>query len=104
VDAFVKLCGVDDVNEGQCKAFKIGNIEILVTKLEGQYFAVANRCTHLNFPLSEGRIEENRIICPGHGGQFDVKTGKVLSGPPKISLPIFEVKVEGEDLLIKLRR
>lgn len=54
--------------------------------------------------LSSGRkeitIEENIITCPYHGSRFDVTNGQVVKGPAKEGLPIYEVKVEGKDILI----
>ncbi|MGQ9718656.1 MAG: non-heme iron oxygenase ferredoxin subunit [Nitrososphaerales archaeon] len=98
----VKVAKVKEVQKLGKKVITLGDEEILILSLDDGFYAVSNRCTHLNFPLSEGRIEDSVIECPGHRGKFDAKTGKVLSSPPKISLRTHRLKIEGEDIYLQL--
>ena len=91
------------------KIIKLEEKEILIANVDGNYYAIGNRCTHAGGDLSRGTLEGNIVTCPKHGSKFDVTTGKVVSGPkilflrPKIKdEPSYEVKVEGKDVLLKI--
>jgi nitrite reductase/ring-hydroxylating ferredoxin subunit len=106
--SFVKVCELSDVPVGKMKMFKVGEKEYLIANVKGTYYAIGNRCTHANADLSQGSLEGNVVTCPKHKSKFDVTTGKVISGPkllfihPKIDdEPSYEVKVEGNALLLK---
>jgi nitrite reductase/ring-hydroxylating ferredoxin subunit len=107
--SFVKVGELSEVPAGKMKMFKVGEKEYLVAKVNGNYYAIGNRCTHARADLSQGSLEGNVITCPKHKSKFDVTTGKVISGPkmpliqPKINdEPSYEVKVEGNALLLKI--
>lgn len=106
--SFVKVGELSEVPVGKMKMFKVGEKGYLVANLDGNYYAMGNRCTHANGNLSQGSLEGNVVTCPRHKSKFDVTTGKVISGPkiplfhPKINdEPSYEVKVEGNALLLK---
>jgi nitrite reductase/ring-hydroxylating ferredoxin subunit len=105
---FVKVSEMSEVPVGKMKMFKVGEKEYLVANVDGDYYAIGNRCTHANADLSQGSLEGNIVTCPKHKSKFDVTTGKVISGPkiplfhPKINdEPSYEVKVEGNAILLK---
>ena len=106
---FVKVGELSEVPVGKMKMFKVGEKEYLVANVSGNYYAIGNRCTHASADLSQGSLEGNIVTCPKHKSKFDVTTGKVISGPkmlfihPKINdEPSYEVKVEGNALLLKI--
>jgi nitrite reductase/ring-hydroxylating ferredoxin subunit len=100
MEEFVRLIGVE-ISEGEMGGFKAGEVEVLVANIEGNLYAIGDRCTHRRCLLSKGKLEENVVICPCHRSRFDVKTGSVVSRPAKESEPIFEVIREGKDILIR---
>jgi 3-phenylpropionate/trans-cinnamate dioxygenase ferredoxin subunit len=73
--------------------------EVGLFNLGGQFYAISDICTHDNGPLIEGRLEGECIICPRHGARFNVKTG-AQTMPAFSPVPVFQVKVEGDDILI----
>lgn len=106
---FVKVCEISDIESDSMKKFEIENKEILISNIGGNYYAVSNKCTHRKGDLSKGKLEGNIVTCPKHKARFDITTGKVISGPKipiikiKISdLEMYEVKVEGDDLLVEI--
>jgi nitrite reductase/ring-hydroxylating ferredoxin subunit len=106
---FVKVGELSEVPAGKMKMFKVGEKEYLVANVSGNYYAIGNRCTHASADLSQGSLEGNIVTCPKHKSKFDVTTGKVISGPkmlfihPKINDdPSYEVKVEGDAILLKI--
>ena len=82
--------------------FLVEGQEVLVVNLEGKLYAVGNRCTHAHGDLSKGRLEGKIVVCPRHGSKFDVTSGSRISGPAKVSLPVFDAKVEDKLLKIKI--
>ncbi len=106
---FVKVGELSDVPVGKMKMFKVGEKEYLVANVNGNYYAMGNRCTHANADLSKGSLDGNVVTCPRHKSKFDVTTGEVISGPkmplfhPKIKdAQSFEVKVEGNALFLNV--
>jgi 3-phenylpropionate/trans-cinnamate dioxygenase ferredoxin subunit len=106
---FVKVAETSEIPTGNLKMVKLEGKEILITNVNGNYYAVGNRCTHAGGDLSKGSLDGHIITCPRHGSKFDVTTGKVVKGPkilflrPKIKdEPFYEVKVDGKDILLKI--
>jgi 3-phenylpropionate/trans-cinnamate dioxygenase ferredoxin subunit len=106
---FVRVAETSEIPAGKMKMTKVEEKEILMANVNGNYYAIANRCTHAGGELSKGSLEGSIVTCPKHGAKFDVTTGKVVSGPkilfmhPKINdEPSYEVKVEGKDVLLRI--
>jgi nitrite reductase/ring-hydroxylating ferredoxin subunit len=100
---WVRVAAKSDVAEGQVLAVRLGDREVAVYHLPGGEFrATDNICTHEYAQLSDGWLEDGCIECPLHAARFDVRTGKALCAPADVDLAVFEVKVEGDDLLVKL--
>ena len=67
--------------------------------VDGQISAIDGICPHQGGPLADGPLEGTTVTCPWHGWQFDVRTGKTPLGP-KIKQTVYEVQVEGQDVLV----
>lgn len=100
-EIYVKVGQVADFPVGSLKKVVVGGEDVLVANVSGTLFAITNTCTHRGGPLNEGELEGDKVICPWHGGQFDLKTGKVLQPPPRKDEVSFDVRVEGSDVLLK---
>jgi nitrite reductase/ring-hydroxylating ferredoxin subunit len=105
----IKVGEQSEVPAGKMKMFKVGEKEYLVANVNGNYYAIGNRCTHTKADLSQGSLEGSIVTCQKHKSKFDVTTGKAISGPkmllmhPKINNePSYEVKVEGNAILLKI--
>ena len=97
---FVVAAKVGDIAEGVVKVVRVGDMPIGLTKVEGEFFAFADICTHDDGPVAEGELDEYIIECPRHGAKFDIRTGKVKQLPAVVPIPVFTVKVEGEAVLV----
>jgi nitrite reductase/ring-hydroxylating ferredoxin subunit len=84
---FVEVASTDDVPVGKTKHIEAKGTEIVLANVKGKIYAVSERCGHQNAPLSKGTLKENVITCPLHHAQFDVTTGKMISGMVELSLP-----------------
>jgi len=97
---FVKVGSVGDLKPGVMKGVLAGGKPVLLVNLDGKYFAIGNVCTHMACALSEGKLKEGKVQCPCHGSVFDVKTGSFVNGPATKSEPSYEVKTEGNEVLV----
>jgi len=68
--------------------------EIAVFNLDGEYFAIADICTHDGGELASGRCEGDQIICPRHGARFCIRDGRSLTPPAYEDIETFPVRVE----------
>ena len=77
-----------------------GRKEIAIYNLDGQFYATDDICTHAYASLADGYVEGELIECPLHGGCFDIKTGKAMTPPVTEDLKTYEVKIDGEQILV----
>jgi nitrite reductase/ring-hydroxylating ferredoxin subunit len=78
---FVSVADVNDVPAGKMKHIEVGEKEILLANSEGKVYALCDRCSHTNAPLSMGALNGKVVTCPMHGARFDVTTGKKIAEP-----------------------
>ncbi|MFZ0895812.1 MAG: non-heme iron oxygenase ferredoxin subunit [Candidatus Nitrosopolaris sp.] len=98
---FVRVADTKDISSSQMKAVEVAGEKICVVNVEGKYYAIGNVCTHRGGPLAEGTLEGYEVECPWHGSKFDVRTGEPTRPPAKRSEPIYELKVDGNNILIR---
>jgi nitrite reductase/ring-hydroxylating ferredoxin subunit len=105
----MKIAGKSEITDGKMKKIVTQGKEILIANVNGNFYAIGNVCTHERGDLSQGTLEGTIVTCPKHKSKFDVTSGKVVSGPkmllfhPKIAdEPSFSVKIENDDILIKI--
>lgn len=80
-----------------------GEKVVLIATGDGAVYALKDRCSHADFPLSDGElIDGDRVECQHHGAKFDAATGKAVALPAIRPVPAYEVKVEGDDVLVAL--
>ena len=105
---YVKVAVKAEIPVGKMKSFKLEGKEILIANVNGNYYAINNRCTHAGGDLSQGSLEGNVVTCPRHHAKFDVTTGKLVSKPKIGFLHInaneeqtYQVKVENDNITVK---
>lgn len=98
---FVKVCKTTDVKEGSGKSVEINGKAIAVFNVGGKFYAINDVCGHRGGPLSEGELDGNTVICPWHGWRYDVTSG-ANELVPDLPTEKYEVKIEGEDVLVGL--
>ncbi|HXV89182.1 MAG TPA: Rieske 2Fe-2S domain-containing protein [Nitrososphaeraceae archaeon] len=92
-----------DVQEGKLVHITAGGKEIVVTKLDGNYYAMDNICTHAGAELHEGELNNSELICPWHGAKWDIKTGSLISFPQKLKpLQSYKVLIENDTLYVEM--
>ncbi|QJD81247.1 FAD-dependent oxidoreductase [Spirosoma rhododendri] len=96
------VCGVDDLKDGELKDVRVGDTDVLLARVDGQYYALHPKCTHYQAPLSKGLLNGNRLVCPWHNACFDVRSGHRLEAPALNGLPTHEVRIEGDQVMVRL--
>lgn len=97
--AFVKVAQVSEIPPGKVKEVEVAGKKIALANVDGAFYAIDNVCLHRGGPLAEGYLEGELLECPWHGWQWNVETGE-CSFNPAVKVPIYEIKIEGEDILI----
>ena len=95
-----KVAEVSDVDEGEVIEVIVGDNEIALYNVDGEFYATDNICTHAFAALSDGYVEGDIIECPLHGGKFEIKTGAPASAPCTVALKTYPVKVEGDTIYV----
>jgi len=106
---FVEVARVGEMAPGELRAVVAAGKDVLLVHVDGRYYAIARRCTHLGGDLSKGTLEGKVVTCPRHGSRFDVTTGVAVGGP-KIGplklktrdVAVYEVRVEGDSIQISI--
>ena len=91
-----------DVDDDEVIAVSVGRTDIGIYKLDGEYYALNDICTHAYAAMSDGFVENGQIECPLHGACFDIKTGKALTAPATDDLASYPVRIEGDQILVGL--
>lgn len=91
---FLAVASVGDVPPGWVLRTFAGGRDIALAHQNREFYALDNSCTHAGGPLAPNRLSPACTLqCPWHGGVFDVKTGEVVSGPPKKAARTYPVEV-----------
>ncbi len=97
---WVTVARTSEIGPGQKKIVEVDGQLVVVINLNGEYYAIEDVCTHDGGPLGEGKLDDGQIICPRHGAHFDVRTGAALTLPAFEPVPTYDVRVEGDEILV----
>jgi naphthalene 1,2-dioxygenase system ferredoxin subunit len=97
---FIKLAATREIADGDMKIV-FDNL-VVVANVAGRFHAFGNICPHAAGPIGEGFLDGCVVECPWHAGQWDITTGKGLTAFATADIPIFEVRVVGDDVEVKL--
>jgi nitrite reductase/ring-hydroxylating ferredoxin subunit len=87
--------------DGYIRAFKVAGVDLLLLQSEGQAYLIANRCPHMQAPLTYASLKQNLLRCPLHGIEFDLISGRARGGCPA-PLQKFPITYEGNQLGVVL--
>jgi phenylpropionate dioxygenase-like ring-hydroxylating dioxygenase large terminal subunit len=100
--AWQKVASFPSMAEDGVTGVNVDGVPIALYRLGDEIFATHGICTHALAFLSDGWVEDGKIECPLHQGQFDIRTGKALCSPVTEDLRVYPVKRDGDDILINL--
>ncbi len=90
---FRLLCETAEIAPGSVKKVVLGGKKLAVFNLDGEFFVTDDTCTHGFASLSEGLVDEDVVICPWHGGTFDIRSGAPVEAPCTIPLTVYRCAV-----------
>lgn len=102
------VCDTGDLEPGEAMRVELEDadgrpVPVAVVRDEsGQYHAISDICSHGQVNLSDGEVEDSTIECWLHGSTFDLRSGKPLSLPATQPVPVYELSVEGDSVLIDI--
>lgn len=102
---FKTVAQADELNPGEAILVQDGRMRILIFNVDGEHYAIEDRCSHADVALSDGKIDLKtcQITCPKHGAKFDITTGAALKAPAVAPVMAFDVRVEDGAIQIKRR-
>ncbi|HEV2147199.1 MAG TPA: non-heme iron oxygenase ferredoxin subunit [Longimicrobiaceae bacterium] len=100
--AFVRVAALKEVPEGEVVGVEAEGVRVCLANVEGTVYAFADRCSHREFPLSNGELDTDdcTIACEWHGAQFDIRTGEAKSLPATRPIPVYPCRVEDDAVYV----
>ncbi len=90
----------DGWQDGEMRQVKVGETEVLLARVDGQFYATSATCTHYGAPLAKGLLHGTRLMCPWHHACFNITTGAKLEPPALDGLTSYPVRVEGQNIIV----
>lgn len=103
MNAWIKACGVDDIdNEDVIRFDHEGKTFAIYRNPDDSFYATDGMCSHEKVHLADGLVMENIIECPKHNGRFDYRTGEARGAPVCVNLRTYRTKVEDGSVYLGL--
>jgi 3-phenylpropionate/trans-cinnamate dioxygenase ferredoxin component len=93
---------VGEVTPGRSRRCVVDGHDVLVCNVGGEFYALADTCTHDRGPLGEGRLRGHLIECPRHGSRFDIRDGVAKTPPAMRPVTTYRVRVLGDAVEVQL--
>ena len=100
---YTRACALTDVSDGNAIRVMLDGVPIAIVRSDGEVYAIHDVCSHANVALSEGEIEGRTLECWLHGSRFDLVTGNPTGLPATHPVPVYPVKIEGDDVYVAVR-
>jgi 3-phenylpropionate/trans-cinnamate dioxygenase ferredoxin subunit len=103
MNGYVRVCAVEDLPEDRALAVDVAGRPVCVVRTQGEVLALLDECSHAEVALSDGDIADGTVECWLHGSRFDLRTGKPI-GPPAVEVvPVYQVRVEGDEVYVAVK-
>jgi 3-phenylpropionate/trans-cinnamate dioxygenase ferredoxin subunit len=99
---FARACSLTELEDSTPHKANVEGLDVAVVRHGDEVFAIEDECSHAAVALSEGDVEDCTLECFLHGSRFDLRTGKPTGPPATEPVPVFAVKIDGEDVLIDI--
>lgn len=96
------IAQTSDLKDGEMKEISVGDNKILLSRIDGKFYATGASCTHYGAPLATGVLKNNNVVCPWHHASFDLTSGKNIDPPALDDLSRFNVHVEGDNVIVEI--
>jgi 3-phenylpropionate/trans-cinnamate dioxygenase ferredoxin subunit len=97
---YQRACALAEVTEASPVPVVLDGVPVAIVRSGDQLHAIYDVCSHEEVALSEGEVEDGEIECWLHGSRFDLATGQPTGLPATEPVPVYPVKVEGDDVYV----
>jgi 3-phenylpropionate/trans-cinnamate dioxygenase ferredoxin component len=101
---YTRVCALSDLPAEGAIGVEINGEPVAVARAGGEVFALRDVCSHAEVPLSEGEIYDQTVECWLHGSCFNLRTGRPTSPPATEPVPVYPVKIEGDDVYVAITK
>ena len=100
----IDVCALEELPPGAVRIVREGDLAVGVFNADGELYAIEDRCSHDDGPLAEGEFDAERciVVCPRHGSEFDVRTGKPRTLPAYLPVATYPVDVRSGRVVLDL--
>ena len=97
-----ELCRAEEMSSGEARRFDVGGHRIAVVRIGDDFYAIGDRCSHADYSLSEGEVDEEALTleCWKHGSTFDLNTGEPTVFPATRPVPVYEIEVDDGSVFV----
>lgn len=99
---FTTVARLDEIPDNGLKSVQLADRELVLVRRDGRVYALEDRCSHEEFPLSAGEVTGDQITCALHGARFDLESGAAKGLPAVLPVCTFECRVEGDEVQVKV--
>ena len=97
---YLRALAISEVEDGAAVRVVLDGVPVAIVRSDGEFYAIHDVCSHANVALSEGEVEDQTIECWLHGSRFDLVTGRPTGLPATQPVPVYPVKIDGDDILV----
>ena len=90
---YTAVTKAENIKEKSFSCFDVDGTKLVISRFRGEYHAVENQCSHAQSTFDDGRLRAYTLICPLHGGSFDVRDGTATGLPARVPIRSFKVRV-----------
>ena len=99
---FKAVMADSDLQDGKLTKTTVDDVPIVLLRRGQRVYALADACSHMGGPLSEGELDETCVVCPWHGSKFSMDSGRVIDGPATFPQPVLETRVREGQIEVRL--
>jgi 3-phenylpropionate/trans-cinnamate dioxygenase ferredoxin component len=103
VKGFVKVCSLAELADNSALHFEVDRTPVCVARSLGEVTALLDECSHAEVALSDGDVEAGTVECWLHGSRFDLRTGKPTGLPATEAVPVYPVRIDGDDVYVAVK-
>jgi nitrite reductase/ring-hydroxylating ferredoxin subunit len=100
---FVKVAVLSELADDTARHVEVGHTPVCIVRSEGEVMALLDECSHAEVALSDGDVERGTVECWLHGSRFYLRTGKPIGLPATEAVPVFPVRIDGDDIYVAVK-
>lgn len=101
---FIIVAEQGELPDGERLFVEIDDVYLVIFNIAGDYYAIADLCSHDDGPLEDGELDGYQVVCPRHGARFDVRSGEATTLPAVEDIPAYPVRLKNSRIEVGLPR